>query len=571
MKKIYGYVFLLTLLLTVVLPLPVFGQEDAFDKFQTNSNVTYTIQSDGTTNVEHDITITNLKSDLIVSSYSIELKEDVSDVSGKSKGRKVEVAKTNEDGITKLTARFGDFVIGQDKKNDLKISYTSKKTATKIGNIWNINIPRIGEKSEKDDYNTTLIVPEDLGPKLYISPLPDKEEKQGKNTVLFFGKEKIVKNGITASYGTYQQINFRLLYQLQNDNFFKSSYEVAFPPEIQGLQQIKYISIKPEPKKIKVDDQGNTVATYELKSKAKMEVELIGNARISGRQIEPSNGGIFRDIPSKLKIYTQESKYWDINSESIKSLVTNLKDENLTVAQNALKIYDYILENYHYDFSIQEKKGLDRKGAEKALLDKNSWGCMEFTDLFITVARAMGIPARQLNGYALTKDEENKPLSVILNGGDRLHAWPEFYDPAFGWVQIDPTWGSTSGIDYFTKLDTNHFVFVIRGTDSEYPMSAGEYRYDQDKKLVEVEFPETTSLVEFSPEFEMERKLSFNPIAWIKKQTKYSIKNTGDVFIYLKNGKAIAPNDTNTIYLPQQSKTIQLSDFSAQLKEYPIN
>jgi len=548
-----------------------FGQEDASEMFQTDSNVTYTILNDGTTNVVHDISITNLKSDLIVSSYTIELKEDVSDVTGKSKDRKVEVAKTEDNGITKLTARFGDFVIGQDKKNSLTIGYTSKKTAAKIGNIWNINIPRIGEKSEHNNYNITLIVPDDLGPKLYISPLPDKEERQDKNTILYFGKEKIVKNGITASYGTYQQINFRLLYQLENTNFFGSSYEVAFPPEIPGIQQIKYVSVKPEPKEIKVDSEGNTIATYYLKSKERMEVELIGNARISGRQIDPNTGGLFNDIPSKYKMYLQDSKYWDINSEAVKALANNLKDTNLTVSQNAKKIYDYILENYKYDFSIQEQKGLDRKGAEKAFLDKTSWGCMEFTDLFIATARIMGIPARQLNGYALTKDEENKPLSVVLNGGDRLHAWPEYYDPAFGWVQIDPTWGSTSGIDYFSKLDTNHFVFVIRGTDSEFPMSAGEYRYDTDKKLVEVDFPETTSLVEFKPEFELNKTISLNPIAWIRGQTKYKIRNSGDVFIYLQNGKAVAPNDEEAVYLPKNATTIQLADFSTQPTTYPIN
>ncbi len=568
-QKFNLLMFVLISLLTIK---PVVAQEDAFNKFKTDSVVTYTVGNDGITSVDHDITITNLKADLIVSSYTISLKEDVDNVSGKSKDRKVEVAKTEEDGITKLTARFNDFIIGMDKKNFLNIDYTSKKTATKIGNIWNVNIPKIGERVDNNNYSVKLIVPDAFGPQLYVSPQPDNIEKQGTNTMLTFQKDKIVKNGITASYGTYQQINFRLIYQLQNPNYLKTAYDVTLPPEIQNFQQIKLTSIKPEPKKISVDDQGNTIATFDLKSKEKIEVELIGNAKISGRQIDPINGGYFKSMPNSVKKYLGQSKYWPTKTEQIETLAKSMRDDKLTVSQNAYKIYQYILDNYKYDFSISEKKGIDRKGAANALIDKNGWGCMEFTDVFIALARSMGIPARQLNGYALTKDEDTKPLSVVLTSGDRLHAWPEFYDPNYGWVQIDPTWGSTSGVDYFTKLDTNHFTFVIRGNDSEYPLSAGEYRTDNDKRLVEVDFPENTNASEddFKPKLTVSKAFSLNPIAWLKGESLYKVQNNGQVFIHLENNKILPPGESGTIYIPKNSKTMQIKDFNNKQTAYPI-
>src|SRR5690606_24493931 len=124
-----------------------------------------------------------------------------------------------------------------------------------------------------------------------------------------------------------------------------------------------------------------------------------------------------------------------------------------------------ITANFSYDYDIEKQEFVDRKGAQETLATKKARGCMEFTDLFIATARSMGIPARELNGYALSNTESTKPISINFKSGDLLHAWPEFYDPAYGWIPIDPTWGNTSGIDYFTKLDTNHFVFVIKGTN----------------------------------------------------------------------------------------------------------
>ena len=50
---------------------------------------------------------------------------------------------------------------------------------------------------------------------------------------------------------------------------------------------------------------------------------------------------------------------------------------------------------------------------------------MEFTDLFVAIARAAGIPARESVGYAYTTNSRLRPLSLVT---DVLHAWPEYYD-----------------------------------------------------------------------------------------------------------------------------------------------
>jgi hypothetical protein len=115
---------------------------------------------------------------------------------------------------------------------------------------------------------------------------------------------------------------------------------------------------------------------------------------------------------------------------------------------------------------------------------------MEFTDLFIAISRAAGIPARELNGYAFTNNSKLRPLSLEQ---DILHAWPEYYNQQKKqWIPIDPTWGNTTGgVDFFNKLDYNHFTFVIHGTDSEFPLPAGAYRKGDKGKKINIKFGDT--------------------------------------------------------------------------------
>ncbi|MBM4402559.1 MAG: hypothetical protein FJ044_04925 [Candidatus Cloacimonetes bacterium] len=67
----------------------------------------------------------------------------------------------------------------------------------------------------------------------------------------------------------------------------------------------------------------------------------------------------------------------------------------------------------------------------------------------------------------------------------------QIFLPDDGWVNIDPTWGATTGIDYFSKFDTNHLAFVIKGIDSERPYPAGPYKIEEGKENdVQVSFAE---------------------------------------------------------------------------------
>jgi hypothetical protein len=192
-------------------------------------------------------------------------------------------------------------------------------------------------------------------------------------------------------------------------------------------------------------------------------------------------------------------------------------------------IYTYVVQTLNYDFTrVTDEK--PRLGAVAALTDKKSAACREFTDLFIAIARAAGIPAREVNGFAFTENPKQRPLSLVQ---DILHAWPEYSDMnKKTWVMVDPTWGSTTGgIDYFSTLDVDHFAFVVKGYQSDYPIPAGGYKVNDGTQVkdVLVSFGEDSN--EKSTEVYIDSALPKNSMGGFPILGQVMIKNIGTSFL----------------------------------------
>lgn len=172
--------------------------------------------------------------------------------------------------------------------------------------------------------------------------------------------------------------------------------------------------------------------------------------------------------PQDRNLFLQEQPYWQVGDSNIRKLALDLKTPQA--------IFQYVVTHLSYDFSRVAGKQV-RVGAQGVLQKPDSAVCLEFTDLFITLARAAGIPAREIDGYGFTQNQKERPLSRVQ---DILHAWPEYYDDAKQtWVMVDPTWENTTrGVDYFSVLDFDHIAFVIKGVSSTYPIPPGGYKFD---------------------------------------------------------------------------------------------
>lgn len=544
--------------------------EDLDTQFTTNYEINYTVNPLGDTRVDQKIQIINKLKDVIASNYTLTVKQMVlTDILARDQKGSMDTEISEEDDQTTIKARFNDASIGEGKVNEVTISYNTGDIANKIGEVWNVNIPKVNLLDLTEDYDVTLTVPTAFGPEIFISPQPTEKIEEATRTIYKFNRESLENTGISGSFGNYQVMNFMMEYDLENDSQFPAYHEIALPPDIPNIQQVSYKSIEPAPTKIKIDGDGNTIAVYKIGRKDDLTVYLIGTARILGQQIKPQYGLGADKIPNELvRKYTKPTQYWNSNDPRIEEIARELYNPEKSASENAQNAYFFVVNNLDYDYNILDGSYTERIGGMDSLNASEKVGCMEFTDLFISIVRAMGIPARELNGYAITQDTAEKtPVSINLRGGDLLHSWAEYYDEEFGWVPVDPTWGDTSGQDYFTKLDTNHLAFVVKGIDPELPLPAGAYKSDEGKKQVEVGLAGDVDENSFVPKLKLYKHVNVNLLKTILAQRKYYLKNEGQTTVYfLKNDGRVAlpPQTYESIYLDIDDLSVNVVDATGQ-------
>lgn len=465
MNKFIVKLVLISFFLIFLVPQPTFSSSN----FLTDYNVEYNVLETETTDVTFDITLTNQTSQFYASSYSINVGfKNIADIVAKDSAGiiKSKVVKNSDGNVIELA--FNRKVVGLNQKRIFSVSFSTPDIAQKSGMIWDINIPGLSRQSEFRNFNAKVIVPQTLGSPSYIKP----------NTQIFdtnvfsFTKEELGESGISISFGKEELYEFDLSYHLRNGNLFPIKTEIALPPST-NYQDIAIEKIHPKPLNVVKDQDGNWLAKYVLSPSKELAINVTGKARIS---LHPKKQ---KESKEKLNHYLKEAPFWETSDKKIRELAVTLK--------TPYEIYDYAVKTLKYDFS-RVSGNLPRLGAKEVIHNPDSAVCLEFTDLFIALARAAGIPAREINGFAYTQNPKEKPLSLVK---DVLHSWPEYYDYDLEtWVMVDPTWGKTTGgVDYFYTLDFDHFAFVIKGQNSSYPIPAGGYKTKNDKgKNINVKF-----------------------------------------------------------------------------------
>lgn len=455
-----------SLLFCLLLLVNIFGfsVSDVFaeNEFNVDTNVVYDIQPGGKTVVTHEITLENNFSNLYATTYTLSLENidaaNIKAFSNTGVGYPVETGKI--DNATNIKVSFPDNTVGKGAQRRFSIVYENLSFAVRTGEVWEISIPRLGEDTNFRNYSLVLKVPKELGLEAYISPQPATRDINDQGYTYTFGKESVIENGISAGYGQFQVFSFNLSYHLENPLSKSSSTQIAIPPDT-AFQKVYIQKIEPKPTNVSVDPDGNWIAVYDLTARERVDVVVSGSV-----QIFASYRSFPKPTESELTQNLKEDAYWQINDPKIKELAQQLKTPEA--------IYRYVSQTLSYD-SGRVQPNVQRMGALSALENPDKAICMEFTDLFIALARAAGIPAREVNGYAYTENPELQPLGLVA---DVLHAWPEYYDRQKGvWIPIDPTWASTTGgIDFFNKLDLRHFAFVIHGQSSKEPFPPGSYK-----------------------------------------------------------------------------------------------
>lgn len=494
----------------------------AAEEFATSYDVVYDVGLDGITTVTEKITLRNLTSEYYAEQFKLTIgATQVFDIKASDPGGVMAVSSEQRDTSTAISVKFNQQVAGLGKELPWTLSFKSRDFAEKVGKVWEVRAPKISSTQSLENYNLTISVPLSFGEPTLISPQP-KSQTLSQNKMFFtFDKSQLEGSGVSASFGTLQLFDFDLSYHLENANLVPILTNIALPPDT-AYQDVIFQRIEPKPVNVTIDEDGNYLAWFRLSRGQRMDIKVIGSAKLytKSKTKDP-----YLDDSLKNK-YTQSDKYWETTHPQISQTLAGILGDNppeATLEQVRL-IYQYVVNSLKYD-SSRLTDNIDRLGALTALSNPDSAVCMEFSDLFITLVRAAGIPARELNGFAYTANPKLRPLSLSK---DVLHAWPEYWDDGRGWVMVDPTWeNTTGGVDYFSKLDLNHFTFVTKGVSSTQPVPAGSYKYaKEDSHDVKVTLAETDFLGKAQTNVEVE--VASPIIAGFPSKIKVKVSNSGN-------------------------------------------
>ncbi|WP_027714768.1 transglutaminase family protein [Desulfuromonas sp. TF] len=130
--------------------------------------------------------------------------------------------------------------------------------------------------------------------------------------------------------------------------------------------------------------------------------------------------------PADYALYLAPTRLGPIDGQ-VKKLADTITAGQTTVLGKARAIYDWIIENMYRD---PETRGCG-SGDVCVLLERPGGKCADISSVYIALARAAGVPAREVFGIRQGKE----PVQDISGW---QHCWAEFYLPGYGWVPVDP-------------------------------------------------------------------------------------------------------------------------------------
>lgn len=223
------------------------------------------------------------------------------------------------------------------------------------------------------------------------------------------------------------------------------SANLSFFPRTEDVQKVESIDIDSIPASTLKSYDKNTIPFY-WKNPTSMNYYLAIDSIVSvTNAIIPIDRKIDFPIEKMDNQFTKPTEKIDIDEE-IRAKVQELAAGESDLFVVSFKIAEWVEENVKYDLTSLTSEAVQKS----SWVMKNKEGvCDELTNLFISMMRSLGIPARFVSGVAYS--------NIRHSWGP--HAWAEVYFPDKGWVPFDVTyrefgWLDPSHVKLKTSLDS---------------------------------------------------------------------------------------------------------------------
>lgn len=184
-----------------------------------------------------------------------------------------------------------------------------------------------------------------------------------------------------------------------------------------------------------------------------------GKMRVTTRlESEPSKS--YPITPSQRNHLLRATPSVQTDRKEIRELAAEIVGDETDPVAIARLIVDWLTANLEPTYAANASTAT-------AVLERRAGDCTEHALLFTALARAAGVPARQVGGVVYAN--EPKPMFA-------WHAWAEIHDGR-GWISVDPLWKQV-------RVDPTHIQFSIDdGGDSAWMNVLGAVKL----KVIDIE------------------------------------------------------------------------------------
>lgn len=353
----------------------------------------------------------------------------------------------------------------------IQVKYRSYALLQQTGALYDFYTPSFAKDYQFSDgttslnVNTKVLIPISMGQINLVTP-QKTPTTEGDNQVFNFSQQDLTGNVSWIQIGTTQYYKFDLEQPYKSSTtlpLVTNEYKIVLPRNIKTgalTQQVFYGQISPNPSEINIDDNGNLIATFLIPANQNGSIKVSGYAKLTqDHSFQLDNAELLKDINSQiLSANTNAANYWEVKAPEIQTTATQLKGSLNDALAITNATYKFVVDKI--DYSLVKRFGLNmRQGALKTL-EGGAAVCMEYSDLFITLMRAQGVPARAAFGYGYD--------SRGTDGENLAHQWAEIYLPTENtWLSVDPTWGESGSA--VIGADLNHFYRYIASNAPDDP------------------------------------------------------------------------------------------------------
>jgi hypothetical protein len=144
------------------------------------------------------------------------------------------------------------------------------------------------------------------------------------------------------------------------------------------------------------------------------------------------------------KYYLNDTPSFPHNSKIVKDLSKEALLEEKDDIEKLFKLSEFVSDFVVDDYESNSLSVFD-------VIERKIGDCTEHTQLFVNLARAAGMPAREVSGW-------------VYDGANKLmpHAWAEVavntIDETFVWIPVDPTWNIVNPTNLIKAIENESFL-----------------------------------------------------------------------------------------------------------------